>query len=179
MQDQVEIPEFVKALQRAFDLVPIQVRDPSYNAPSFWSTALNITRARPIPVGAGWVDLLEIPMLDGHARVVERIITTSQNEGLVDFRWIINGHLQDVSQVAGPVAIDRHLDRSLAAPYPCTYRERPMRFGSAQQVRLQAFNGTAAIQLAFAAVQGWYYPTLGSTDEVTKKEGVDDVVRSF
>lgn len=179
MQGHVEIPEFVKALQKAFDLVPIQVRDPSYNMPSFWSTALNITRARPIPVGPGWVDFLEIPQLSGHAKILEKYITACQTLGAVQFRWIVNGILMDATQVIVAAGVDQHLNRALAAPYPCTYRHRPMRFGSEHPVRIQALNTTANIQVAFAAVQGWYYPTLGSTNEVTRGEGVNDVARSF
>lgn len=168
-----------RVLARAAKNFSFPVRPPSYSQPSFWSEPIVITRARPIDPGLGWVDFLSVPDKESHTKIIRAYIASSYNEGQVSFRWIRGNSLLDTDTVSIPANVERHINRLVAHPYPARFRSFTFPAFDRTQVVLQANNATNDIQLAFAAVYGWYYPDLRDPYEADDLEGIDDAARTW
>lgn len=175
----VTMVDFEQAALRVVQNVSIPVREPSYNAVPFWGAPLTITRARPIPALTNWIDYLVIPPQDLYPRVIKQYIATSQVPDQLEYRWLRTTGYVSPDTVDLPPNVERHLDRFLTHPYPCRWRPFMLRVGDSDRLVLQVRNPTAGQQLAFAAVFGWYYPSLESPSEISQTEGVDGTVRDF
>jgi hypothetical protein len=114
--------------------------------------------------------------MPGYPRVIQEFILTSQTRDVVAFRWIYKGTLLTGTDFTLAPTVERHLDRNIANPYPCHYRQVALRADDISDLRIQVMNLTGVIQLVFGAVIGWYYPNRGH-GEVTQMEGVDDQAR--
>lgn len=163
----------------ALKYLTFQVREPSYNQPDFWSSALTITRARPLPANLPWTDFVEIPLQSSYARIIRSFVATSFAAGAVEYRWVYTNGLLAPDSVTLPSNVERHLNRLAPHPYPCSFRDFVVRSSARGRLRLQVRNLTANQQLAFAAVYGWYYPDLASPNEIASQEGIDGTIRDF
>lgn len=154
-------------------------REPSYNKPPFWAVPLNITRARPLVSGGGWVNAVSIPKLNSNKIIVKGYVATSEVEGAVSFRWVRNNQLFNPNFLDLTPGIERHIERTLAHPFPCIWRGIFIQGLADDTIILQARNDSGSDQLTFAGVWGWYYPDLQNPNELTAMEGIDDVRRDF
>lgn len=168
-----------RVLARAAKDLTFPVRPPSYIAPSFWTEPLTITRARPLDPGAGWVDFLTVPNKDSHIKIVRSYIATPYLEGQVAFRWLRAQTLYDPDTLNLPANVERHINRIVANPYPARFRTTTFVSYANTEIVLQANNQSVDRQLAFAAVYGWYYPSLRDPFEAGERQGVDDTTRSW
>lgn len=155
----------------------IPVREPSYLLESFWSIPLTTTRARPVPGNSGWVDFLSITVPEQHNAVINRYILSAFEEASVTFRWIIDGVLINPDSFQMPGAIDRHVDRLSATPFPGRFRSTYIWAGDGSVVTIQANNANQVRKLTLAAIAGWYYPSLGLGSTRGPAQGVTDAVR--
>lgn len=165
------------AAQRIFENTSIPLRMPSHSATPYWGEPLTITRARPLPVGAAWVNFFQVPNKNLMSKVIYKYILTPFNEGQVEFRLLVGGGFLAPDSFALPVAVERHIDRIVANPYPAEYRETFIAAKHDQDVLVQVRNLSQAIQLMFGSFIGWYYPALLNPDEITPQQGMDDEVR--
>lgn len=179
----MDVDQTVRDLSEAFlemiQFAPIPIRRPSFNKPSFWSRALNITRARPVEDDPLWQDFLVVKAEDLHPRVIKRFVVTSQNEGAVSWRFARNNTLPDQDSFNINTVVEKNLDRFAANPYPCNWRDVYIRLEDDDIFRIQVLNTSGQKQLCFAGVQGWYYPQLRSPSEISRSEGMTDQVRNF
>jgi hypothetical protein len=85
--------------------------------------------------------------------------------------------MDDADTINLDPTVSRHLNRLEAHPYPCKWR--PLRFNALAdtQLKIQARNLTAAPQLCFVAVHGWYWPSLSNPNELYPLSGITDTVR--
>lgn len=168
-----------KALTRAMKNLSFPVRQKSYQRPDFWADPLTITRCRPLPAAAmNWTDVLVIPTNDGYAKHIESYIAQPFTEGAVEFRWIQGMSVLDGNYIDLPATVSRHLDRLEAHPFPCKFRPFRRNALANSQFKIQARNLTAAPQLIFVAVYGWYWTNLQNPNELTDKTGITDTVRN-
>lgn len=185
----VDLRQLEQAFRYVGENVAVPIRRPSYHAPPFWSIGLTITQARPLPIPAAapgdWLDFLVIPDKDLHKKVVKAYVAASFNDSpVVEFRWIRDGNLLYPREIALDPAVEHHLDRTAALPFPCTFRAFYI-LGVAggientdRSLKLQARNLTVENQLAFAAVYGHYYPAFRAPNEYSEFEGIDDSSRA-
>lgn len=156
-------------------------RKPSYTENTFWSIPITMTRCRPVPIPAAapgpWLDYLLIPAKNSYPRAIKSFVATSQNEGVVEFRWVRNGILMTPDTFDLDPTVTYNLDRQAAFPYPTVPRGTVIWARANDQLVLQVRNLTTDIQLAFAAAYGWYYPQLNDPNEIGPLEGITDVVR--
>lgn len=177
-------PELMdKVFSRLVRGAPLPIRQPSFTCPDFWSAPINQSRARlipdPGPLPGTWLDYLTVRPQTGYPRVITKFVATSEVLSAVEYRWIYKGNLFAPDQMILDPAVERHLDRQLVHPYPCTQRQTYIVADDTSPLVLQARLLVAGPQRAFASIQGWYYPDLGSPDEVTRQTGVTDYVRNF
>lgn len=169
-----------ESAQRILENFSIPVRMTSYIEAPFWSLPLTLTRARPLPVNGGaWTDFFSVPVNNLFSRVVHSYVLTPRTEGQVEFRWIKGGSLLYPESFQLPVAVERHIDRLAVHPYPCHFRKTFVVAKHDEELRIQARNLSANLQLIFGAVVGWYYPALKSPNEITPDTGIDDATRSI
>lgn len=173
----MDLGQLAQAALWAVQNLSIPVREPSYTEPDFWSIPLTITRARPVEDNVLWQDFLGVPSQDLHPKVVKSYVATSFNDDVVRWRWIEGNGLLAPDSVDLNNAIERHIDRLETHPWPASFRPLNRRVGDSTQLKLQVLNTSGATQLCFAAVYGWYYPQLLSTNERSSREGVTDAIR--
>jgi hypothetical protein len=170
-----ELRALGKAAQRLIQGVSIPCRETSPQKPPFWAIPFTSTRVRPMLGGGTWVNLLPVPQRPGHPVVIVKYVASPQQAGTVEFRWILNGSTISYGLTMDPAA-DLCLDRNLAHPFPCAWRQIFLSARSNHQLTLQARNLTANQQQVFAGIFGWYYPAFRSPDEIARNEGMDDTV---
>lgn len=175
----IQEAELAGAAQRALKNLVVPVREPSYNQNPFWGNPITITRARPLVAGGGWVDLLEVPLLNLQARVIYRYGITTETAGAAEFRWLRGNTLLSTYPFVLSTGSERHLDRLSPTPYPVTLRDTFIFAKSIHRLRIQVRNLTANPQYIWGVVYGWYYPTTESPNEITPQEGIDDTVRDI
>lgn len=173
----IQEAELAGAAQRAIKNLVVPVREPSYNENSFWSSPITITRARPVDPGGGWVDFLEVPIQNLHARVIYKYGLTTETDGAAEFRWVRGNTLLSTWPFVLTAGVERHLDRLAVNPYPVKLRNTFIFAKSIHRLRVQVRNLTLAQQYIWGVVYGWYYPTLESPNEISPQEGIDDTVR--
>lgn len=168
-----------RVLARAAKNFSFPVRPPSYTQPSFWAEPITITRARPIDPGLGWVDFLSVPDKDSYTKIIRSYVAAPYTEGQVSFRWLRGNVLLDPDTIDIPANVERHINRLVVHPYPARFRPLTFPAFDRTQVVLQVNNTAQDIQLAFAAVYGWYYPDLRDPFEADDLEGIDDAARTW
>lgn len=156
----------------------LQVRQPSYNYPSFWSRPIYKTKYLALPPNQGWQTLVLVTGLPQYVGILRQFVATSLGDvatsGLL-FRMLINGiPSQDVQFAAGV-----EFNKESAGSYPIIPRDFFLPVNETQRVEIQAWNPTAIQQIAIGMLAGWYIDARDSTVTSNDNAMVDGVYTPF
>jgi hypothetical protein len=170
--------DVLDALERIKDVGSIPLRENSWNEYPFWADPINLTKARPVPANSGWLNYIVLPRRSQYIGIVRQFVGTSQNApdvSGVEYRFIKRGVLLPINEYNITNDVEKHLDRNQSNPFPTHPRHTFIRVEDDEDLILQVRNTSGSVQLAFAALYGWYYDDLRSPDERSPTEGITDV----
>lgn len=152
----------------------LQVRQPSYIEPSFWSRPLYQAAYTPIGPNSGWTDLLVLEVRKQYVALIKQYVATSYGDlvtsGLI-FRMLKNGvPLSNVSLTSG---VETNKDGPMV--YPIVPREIFIPVNETERFVLQAQNTSGMQQIAIGLLAGWYMDSVDSTTTSDTNAMVDGV----
>lgn len=170
--------DVLTAMKRVTESGSIPLRENSWNEHPFWADPINLMKARPVPANSGWLSYIVLPRRSGYIGIIREFVGTSQfmpSVSGIEYRFLRRGVLLPPSEYNITNDIERNLERSETHPYPTTPRRTFIRVEDSEDLILQVRNSSGSIQVAFAALYGWYYDDLRNPDEISSTEGITDV----
>ncbi len=156
----------------------LQVRQPSYNYPSFWSRPIYKTNYLAVAPNTGWQTLVLVTGLPQYVGILRQFVATTLGSvaasGL-QFRFVINGiPSQDIQLSAGV-----EFNKDGANSYPIIPRNFFLPVNETQRVEIQVWNPTAVQQIAIGLLAGWFIDARDSTVTSNDNAMVDGVYTPF
>lgn len=151
----------------------LQVRQPTYIEPSFWSRPIYKTAYMPITPYTDWADLLVLQGTKQYVALIKQYAATSLGDLAVSglmFRMTLNGSPLNVSLTAG---IDVNKDGPNI--YPIIPRTIFVPVNETQRFALQVKNPTANQQIAIGMLGGWFMEAMDSAVTLDSNAMVDGV----
>lgn len=151
----------------------LQVRQPTYIEPAFWSRPLYQTAYLPIAPNTGWTDLIVVETRRQYVALLKQYVATSLGDiatsGLL-FRMQLNGRALNVNLAAG-VEFNKDGPNS----YPIIPRNIFLPVNETQHFAVQVSNPTVNQQVAIGMLGGWYMEAVDSTVTADSNAMVDGV----
>ena len=156
----------------------LQVRQPTYIEPSFWSRPLYQTAYLPVLPNTDWSDLIVVATRRQYVALIKQYVATSlgnvATSGLL-FRMAFNGlPLTNVNLAAGV-----EFNKDGPNTYPIIPRNIFVPVNETQRFSLQVKNPTGNQQIAIGMLGGWYMEAMSSTTTSDSNALVDGVSHAF
>lgn len=156
----------------------LQVRQPSYLRPSFWSRPFYITNYLPVAPNTGWTDLVRVNGLPQYVGVVKQYVATSLGSLVtagLEFRLFMDGLPMEGVQFSPGMDLNKDGPNT----YPVVPRDTFIPVNQTQRLALQVRNPTANQQIAMGTLAGWYFDSVDSTVTSNSNAMVDGVYSSM
>lgn len=168
----------IAAICKALRGSNLQVRQPTYNYPSFWSRPIYATKYLTVPGNSGWQSLIIVAGLPQYVGILRQYVATSLGNlaasGLA-FRFLINGQPDTNIQLTQGV----EFNKDAANSYPIIPRNFFLPVNETQRVELQVQNTGGVQQVAIGLLAGWYMDSRDSTVTSNDNAMVDGVYPPF
>jgi hypothetical protein len=152
----------------------LQVRQPSYIEPAFWSRPLFKTAYTAIPPNTDWTDLVVVQGLKQYVALIKQYVATSYGDiaisGLL-FRMLMNG--VPITSVNLAPGVEFNKDGPMV--YPIIPREIFIPVNETERFSLQVKNPTGAQSIAIGMLSGWFMEAVDSTVTSDTNAMVDGV----
>jgi hypothetical protein len=156
----------------------LQVRQPSYNYPSFWSRPIYKTNYLAVPPNAPWRTLVLVTGLPQYVGILRQFVATSLGSVALTglrFRFLVNGQPDSNIQLLPGVEYNKDGGNS----YPIIPRNFFLPVNETQRVEIQVENPTNVQQIAIGLLAGWYMDSMDSTVTANSNAMVDGVYTPF
>lgn len=169
----ITVAEVIRATARMSRISSIPMREPSSARPTFWSQSICSTKTRPVPAMSGWLDYIVLQPGKGNAPagysgIINFMVATAQNNmatnGLL-YRFLLLGSPLNPSMFNMQPGFDQYVERvGTPNPFPAQPRKVNIIIDNNSQLRMQVNNTSGVVVNAYAALYGWWYPNLGTSE---------------
>lgn len=152
----------------------LQVRPPSYTAPSFWSRSMFVTAYLAIDAQTDWQTLVYVQGVPQFVGVIKQYVATSLGGIAVaglEFRLTKNGSALGAVTLAPGVEMNKDGPNT----YPVIPRDIFIPVNETETVEIQVRNPTAIQRIGVGLFSGWYMNALDSTVTSNNNAMVDGV----
>jgi hypothetical protein len=169
----ITVAEVIRASARMLKISSIPLREPSSARPTFWSQTICETRTRPVPPASGWLDYIVLQpgkgdAPAGYSGIINFMVTTAQTNmatnGLL-YRFVLLGNLMPAQMFNLSPGFDLNVERvGTPNPFPAQPRRVFIIIDNNSRLVLQVNNTSGIPVNAYAALYGWWYPNLGTSE---------------